>query len=234
MSTWSDLAATGLEMYGTYQQSQAEQDALDDMADTAAGNVAFIAEQGQLGAAEIDAALQNALQYDIGGSSRYIQPYADTGQQAYTQAYADILAGKDTSAYTDAISQGGQSAVSGRQEFQNLGPAMQEAIQKQSGYAGSSYQPGMNQALLGLGRTGQQAAGDIAGIGQRTSQTFGDMERSSALQKASALLGQVAPTLNQMQTGADARLLSDISQSNMYADLLGQGSYYAGSQGWGQ
>lgn len=236
MGIWSNIieavpALVGA--YSTYQQSQAQQDAYGDIRDTALQNVDFIAEMGAKGSEEIDAALQKALGYDPSESSKYIQTYADIGGDAYQQALNNILSGEDTSAYTEAISGAGGEAVGGRQEFRNLDPAIQDAVQTESDLVGSTYQPAMNQALLGIGDIGRSASGDIAGTTMRKSQTFGDMERNAALQKANALMGQVAPTLSQMQTGNEARLLSDISQKQMINDLLGQGAYYAGSQNWG-
>jgi hypothetical protein len=88
----------------------------------------------------------------------------------------------------------------------------------------------MRQALLGVGQQGLTAQGDIAGIGMRGAGTMGDIERQAGLSKSAALLGQVAPTLQQMQTGQDVRLLSNVSRQNFLADLLGQGAGYAGQQ----
>lgn len=221
------LAAT---IYSSYQQQEAQDEAAKTMDRLAAQNVNYIAEMGAAGVNEIRAALERAYEYDPTVAVRRIRPYEEVGREAFDMASQKILEGISESPYTQAISQAGQKSISGRPEFQNLSPAVQEAVRAQSGYTGEGYGPGMNKALLSLGKTGLTAAGDIGGITMRGAELAGDLQRQAAAQQSAALLGQVGPTLRQMQTGTEARLLSDISQQNMFTDLLGQGMKFVGSQ----
>lgn len=217
---------------GTAQSQAAQQKAAQDIADVSRQNVEFIAEMGTKGVDEITKSLQKALEYNPGVSAEYIQRYADIGGRAFEKASGDILAGRTESPYTDAVTQAAISSVQGRSEFANLSPEIQNAIQTESGYVGEGAGEGMRSALLGMGREGLAAEGDISAIKMREAQTLGDLERQAGLSKSAALLGQVAPTLNQMYTGQDARLLSNVSRQNFMGDLIGQGAQFAGQQGW--
>ncbi|MCK5602018.1 hypothetical protein KAR91_09120 [Candidatus Pacearchaeota archaeon] len=215
---------------GAVTGAAGQQKATEDIRETAISNIAFLEEQGEAGRGLISEAEQRAKGV-LGGIPQAaitpVQPFADIGRDAFTRGRADILSGRTTGPLADIIAQAGRSAVSGTKGL-NLTDPIRAEIARRANLTGQSFAPGINQQLLQLGRTGLAATGDIGGIKARQAEAIGDIARQSAAGQASALIGQVPGISQQIQTGQEARILSDVSGQQLGTTLAEQASQLAG------
>lgn len=211
---------------GSVLQGNAADDAADAISENAAENTRYLEEQGARGAGLItdsERAAITAAQGITGAAITPIQQFADVGRQAFERSTADILAGKTEGALATSIGEAGQQAVGGGQTAD-----VNTEIARRSNLTGQSFAPGVSQELLGVGRTGLSATGDIEGIRLRQAETIGDIARQASAARASATIGQAPIIAAQQQAGQDARLLAGLGRQNVGFSLAEQAAQLAG------
>lgn len=229
MATAVAAIGVGVGIIGAERQEEAQKKAARGIERTAIENVRFLEEQGQLGREFIQAAAQEAGEViDLTGQRALapIQRFGEVGGQAFDIAQQNILGGISQSPLGQSIQRAGLQAAT-VPGFDLTSPVRRE-LTRRSRLTGESLQPAFNQQLLGIGRIGVGAAGDIAGIETRRAELAGDITRQAAAQQASALIGQVPQIAQQLQTGQEARLLSDISGQQFQTGVAEQAAQLAG------
>lgn len=229
MGTAVGIIGIGTTLHGSFQQEKARKRAANKAKQAARQNIAFLTEQGGLGAADIQEAGQRGIGFSETGvesASGRLQPFASTGREAFDLSRAGILAGGQPGQLADILAREGKRTA--LQQFGQLGIPITNAIGQRARVAGGGLQPFFNQQLFGVGGTGIKAAGDIAGIGIRGAETQGDILRKSAAGQSSALIGQAPEVAKEFETALEARLLSDAGSRRVLNTALEQGAQVLG------
>ncbi len=213
----SEAIQIGLSLLSASGERDAQQDAADLTAETAAQNIAFLETQGQAGAdliAESSAQARAISEGIAGEAGAQIQPFAQGGTEAFRQAQQRILTGETGGGIAERV---------GGAAFQATGdPIVDAALQREASLIGRGTGTQVNQRLLGQGRIGLQGASDIASLEQRGAARTGGIINQAAIQRGSALLG-LAPQIAQqdIQVG-EARALGDVARRQSNIDIGNQ------------
>lgn len=204
----------GAGLFSANEQRRAQEKAASKQEQAAIQNVQFLREQGQRAQQLIGESAQRATERASqirAAAQDPLSQIATIGGQAFGQARRDILSGRQAapSPLAQQIAQQSIGAVTARPGF-NLTAPVRAELERQAGLTGQAVQAATQPSVLGLGRLGAAAAGDISGILQRQGARLGDIERQAAAQQASALVGQVPQIASQIQTGEEARILGAI------------------------
>jgi hypothetical protein len=221
--------AVGGNIWAADQAGDAQREAAREQELAAMQNVRFLQEQGLEGQELIRQAALRGEEVAGGipqAAITPIQPFADIGTRAFTTGQQGILQGQRSGPLADAIALAGRN-IQGAPGMATGAPIESEVLRR-SRLAGQSFVPGVQQQLVNLGRQGLGAAGDIAGIRARQAQTVGDIARQAGAGRASALIGQVPQISQQLQTGQEARLLSDVAGQRFETALAEQAAQLAG------
>lgn len=211
MPTALAVASAVIGIGGIAESRSARQGAAAGQEAAAIGGAEFLEEQGRLGQEAIAASAQEAqarLQGVPEQAIAQIQPFQQAGTQAFRSAQQRILGGETGGGISEAVANAARGVNIPGQQFS---PVVQREMARQGGLLGQAIAPQVSQQLLGLGRVGLGAAGDVAGITTRGAQRVGDIQAQSGAQQASALVGQTPQIAQQLQIGGEARLLGQLS-----------------------
>jgi hypothetical protein len=214
---------------GVSSQRSAAKRAAEGQQRAAIENVQFLQEQGRAGAGLIGESAAEAAQRAAlipGAAISQIQPFQQAGTDAFQTAQQQILTG---SADAGGIGRSVAGAAGGVQiPGQAQSDVVQREMQRQAGLLGQGVAPQVQQSLLGLGRQGLAAAGDVAGITTRAGQRLGDIGAQATSQQATALIGQLPQISQQITSAGEAQLLGQLAGGQARTQTIEQLARLAG------